>query len=171
MQEYIFKFYKKGSDFKQFIQNFYSKSIISPVSFDLKSINGDIKKNLLIHIHFDLKDKKMTKVSNFATKLITSNLYLEMIKSMFDDLSEKFVENIKNFNFSNVMIERMFLKFSHSYQNPHIHDFIFNHGDNYLFIIPRNYKIFHFISKNKVSFILEFFDTNKIKIYSILKSY
>ena len=89
-----------------------------------------------------------------------------MIRSMFEDLSEKFVENMRNFIFSNLMIERLYLKFSHSFQNPYIYDFINNQGDNFLFIIPRSYRILHFISKNKVSFILEFFDTNKIKIYS-----
>jgi hypothetical protein len=153
-----------GSDFKFFLKNCCPKSFFSPLSLDIRMINGDFRKNLSFQNHLDFKDKKMVKVINSATKSINFTSYNELLKSMFEDLGEKFVENIRNFNFYNVMIEKLFNRFSHTFLNQRLYDFISNQ-ENVLFMIPKNYKTFHFISKNNVSFILEFFELNKIKIY------
>jgi hypothetical protein len=153
-----------GSDFKFFLNNCCPRSFYSPLSLDIRTINGDFRKNLSFQSHLDYKDKKIVKVISSATKSINFTSYNELIKSMFEELGEKFVENIRNFNFYNVMIEKLFIRFSHTFLNPRLYDFISNQ-ENVLIMIPKNYKTFHFISRNNVSFILEFFELNKIKIY------
>lgn len=141
------------------------KSIVSPIGLDIKIVTPDMRKNVIINIHLVPKDKKFSKTLIFTTKLSNSVLYGEFINSLFEDLHEGFIENIKNFHYYNILLERLFAKFSHYYQNNHIYDFIMNQGENVYFMIPKSFRTYHFISKNKVSFVLELYENNKVKIY------